>query len=278
MQYGPEHKFAAPALKKRKRFVISIICLILLITLLPVGILKASSGNRVKPPVIIRVDDIQDYAFKDAQLFMLSLSITSRIPLSLAVIPGEFGEDEEIVETTKLAVAAGSEVAIHGWTHEDFSALPSENQTELLLKSKTRIKEILNLDSHIFIPPMYRFNGDTLVSMNTIGLNIISTFTDNLEPYLGPGTKSVPGTIQFSNYEDKTWENKSIESLKEEISGSISKYGFAIIVTHPQEFLTDDKLDRSKTEIYEDLLQEITDHYSSTTLGRLWENPALKMN
>jgi predicted deacetylase len=272
MQYDTEHKFAAPALKKRRRFIISIICLILLITLLPVGILKAASGNRVKPPVIVRVDDIQDYAFRDAQLFMLNLSITSRIPLSLAVIPGVFGEDEEIVTATKLAVAAGSEVDIHGWMHEDFSVLPSENQTELLLKSKTRIKEILDIDSDIFIPPLYHFNGDTLVSMNATGLSVISTFTDNLEPYLGPGTKSLPGTIQLSDYENKTWLLKSIEILKEEISISISKYRFAIIVTHPQEFLIDEKLDRSKTEIYEALLQEITDHYSSTTLGRFGEN------
>jgi len=150
--------------------------------------------------------------------------------------------------------------------------LPSENQTELLLKSKNRIKEILGIDSNIFIPPMYHFNEGTLASMNTTGLEIISTFTDNLEPYRGPGIMSLPGTIQFSNYEEKTWKIKSIELLKEEISESVNKYGFAIIVTHPQEFLTDEKLDLSKTEIYEELLREITDHYSSTTLRRFGEN------
>jgi predicted deacetylase len=262
--------------KRKRRLVISIACLVILICLLPVGILKNTTGNMEKPSIIIRVDDIQDYAFREAQFFLLNHSLANHIPLSLAVITGEFGEDKEIVEMTKLASAAGSEVTVHGWKHENFTDFTPEEQAELLSKSKRRIQEILNLETTIFVPPMFKFNQDTLTVMNTNGYTIFSTFTHNAEPGLISGILSLPGTVQVSDYYGEKWQIKNTATLIEEITASIHIYGFAIIITHPQEFLTDGELDQSKMEMYRELLEELMNQYSFTTMQKLGENLLLK--
>ena len=59
--------------------------------------------NREPPPVVIRVDDIQDFAFKEGQKFLFDEGLQNNIPLSLAVIPGAFGEDQEMVEMLKIS-------------------------------------------------------------------------------------------------------------------------------------------------------------------------------
>jgi peptidoglycan/xylan/chitin deacetylase (PgdA/CDA1 family) len=276
MQQKQEDKVSKPALKSKRRFLISIGCLVILICLLPAGILKNTMGNSNTQPVVIRLDDIQDYAFRDAQLFLLNESIINRIPLSLGVIAGKIGEDEEIVKVTKLAVEHGSDIAVHGWAHEDFALLSPEEQSALLLKSIIRIKEILGLETTVFIPPMYSINEKTLVSMNTTGLRVISTFTDNLTPGPVLGILSLPGTVQISSYIDETWHIKSLEILKEEITASNNKYGFTILVTHPQEYLTGDKTDPLKMELYRGLLKEIKNSYRCTTLKSLAEERYLK--
>lgn len=226
----------------------------------------------VKPPVIIRLDDIQDYAFRDAQLYLLNHSITNSVPLSLAVIAGQFGEDKEIVEKTKLAATMGSEVASHGWKHENFADYSLEEQSALLSKSKQNIEEIFSIETTVFIPPMFKFNADTLTAMSANDYTLISTYTQNAEPGLLSGIISLPGTVQLSTLDGEIWNIKSAASVQEDISASVNKYGFAIIVTHPQEFLTDGKPDPLKTVIYEELLKEIRIKYSLTTLSRLGGN------
>jgi peptidoglycan/xylan/chitin deacetylase (PgdA/CDA1 family) len=269
MQRNPENNVARFYRKRKRRFVISAVCLVIMISLLPAGVFNHTAGNMAKPPVIIRLDDIQDYAFKDAQLFLLDRSINDGLLLSLAVIAGEFGEDREIVEKTKLAVTAGSEVTSHGWNHENFTDFSLEEQSGLLLKSKQIIEEIFNVETTVFVPPMFKFNPDTLTAMSANGYTSISTYTQNAEPGLLSNIISLPGTVQLSDYENAAWHVKSTELLKEEISASVEKYGFAVIVTHPQEFLTDGKLDPLKTVIYEELLKEIQAKYSLTTFTRL---------
>jgi peptidoglycan/xylan/chitin deacetylase (PgdA/CDA1 family) len=255
--------------KRKRRFIISAVCLVILIVILPLGIFKNTSGNMVMQCVAIRVDDIQDYAFRDAQLFLLDTGIDDRIPLSLAVIAGAFGEDKEIVEAAKLAAAAGSEVASHGWEHENFTDFSREEQSDFLVKSKQKIRELFNVEGTVFVPPMFQFNEDTLTAMSGNGYTLISTYTQNAEPGMMSNIISIPGTVQLSTLDGETWNLKSLESLRAEISASIKKYGFAVIVTHPQEFLTDGKLDPLKTAIYYILLKEIKSRYTLTTLSRL---------
>ena len=64
---------------------------------------------------------------------------------------------------------------------------------------------------------------------------------------------------------------KSVDSVKAEIAGSIQKYGFAVLVTHPQEFLENGELSQVNTESYQALLFTLKENYSFKTLERLGE-------
>ena len=105
---------------------------VILLSMMGVGILNNSIEEDETPVLVLRIDDIQDFAFKEAQLFLLQECIANNITPSLAVIAGFFGKDEELVQTVKLVIGSGGNIITHGWKHEDLSTLPVKEQAELL--------------------------------------------------------------------------------------------------------------------------------------------------
>ena len=225
--------------------------------------------TREPPPVVIRVDDIQDFAFKEGQKFLFDEGLQNNIPLSLAVIPGAFGEDQEMVEMLKLVAGGNSEVTVHGWMHENLAAFSYEKQLELLGQSQERMVQVLNHSPTILVPPMFSFNKDTLSAMSETGYGIISSFTNSGKPGIISKVRSVPGTVNLSDYGDNTWTMKDRDSLQTEISGSVNKYGFAVIVTHPQEFMVEEELDPGKVQLFQNLVNFLKEGYTISTLSEL---------
>ncbi|MFC2016611.1 DUF2334 domain-containing protein [Chloroflexota bacterium] len=258
--------------RRTRRIVYFITGLLVLLSLIAITILNIAIVNREPPTIVMRVDDIQDFAFREAQLFLLNESIINQVPLSLAVIPGMFGEDKEIVQTVKLAVGFGSEVAVHGWKHEDLAKLPFEEQAVLLFRSRSRIKEVLDFNTTVLVPPMFSFNEDTMAAMYQEGYNIISTSADFSEPGPISNVISIPATVELSDYSNGTWKMKSSDSVKAEISRSIKKCGFVVIVTHPQEFIADGELNLANADLYRVLLNTLKESYSFKTSEQLSES------
>jgi peptidoglycan/xylan/chitin deacetylase (PgdA/CDA1 family) len=258
--------------KRRKQVTIFVLCLFVMLVSVSVTIITTSCKSAKMPPLVIRVDDIQDFAFREAQLFLLNESMISKVPLSLAVIAGVFGDDGNIVPTVKLALNSGSEVTVHGWEHENIAQLPLSEQETLLSRSMSRIKTILDLDATVFVPPMYSFNEDTITAMRQTGYNVISSTATLSEPGLISEVTSLPATVELSDFFNDTWNMKSLDIINTEILTSIEKYGFVVIVTHPQEFITDGKLNQVNTEMFRTLLITLKKDYSFETLQTLAEN------
>jgi peptidoglycan/xylan/chitin deacetylase (PgdA/CDA1 family) len=248
---------------------IFIVTLFVFLSTIPIVIIRTSIENKNLPTLVIRIDDIQDFAFREAQLFLLNNSINNHVPLSLAIITGMFGGDSEIVQLVKLAVNSGSEVAVHGWEHEDLAKLSFKEQLTLLFQAKNRIKETLDVNTRILVPPMFSFNEATLDAMHEEGYDIISTSKDLHEPGLISGARSLPATVELSDYSNGLWMVKSYDSVKTEILMSVQRYGFAVIVTHPQEFMTDGKLNQATVAFYITLLGNLNGTYSLKTLEGL---------
>ena len=272
MKTSPGSNSQTSVARRKRLTAISIAGLSILLIIIAIVTLKTPIGNREPPTLVIRVDDVQDFAFREAQLFLLNESIINQVPLSLAVIVGMFGEDGGIVQTVKLAVSSGSEVAVHGWKHEDLAKLSFGEQVALLSRSRTQAKEMLDYDVEVLVPPMFSFDEDTLAAMNEEGYNIISTVADYVEPGLMSNVISLPATIELSDFSNGIWNMKSLDSIKAEISRSVQKYGFAVIVTHPQEFINDGELNQVNTELYRALLTTLKEDYSFETLETLGEN------
>jgi predicted deacetylase len=260
----------------RKTLIISFIAgILILLSLIPVVMIRASRANQEPPVVVIRVDDIQDFAFKQAQLFLFDESMTNGVPLSLAVIAGMFGEDREIVQAAKSAVSTGSEITVHGWRHEDLTKLSLEEQATLLSQSRKRIWELLSIDTDVLVPPMYSANDDTIEAMREEGYQIISTSVNISKPASFSGVINLPATVELSDYVNGIWKMKSCGSVSVEILKSIEKYGFAVIITHPQEFITGGELDKVNVESFRTLLGILKNKYSVKTLislSELWSS------
>jgi hypothetical protein len=255
---------------KRKETIIGGAVILILLISTAIFTARASTANREPAPVAIRVDDIQDFAFRDAQLFLLNESLRENVPLTLAVIAGAFGRDQELVQATKNAIGPGCGCAgVHGWQHEDLSQLALEQQMQILSQARSQIQQLLNDDTRILIPPLYNANEDTIAAMHTENYTIISTFTGLAQPKSISSVTNLPATVAMSTYANGTWTMKSAEAIKLEIKQSVKKYGIAVIVTHPQEFLAEGKLNPQSTAIFRDLLQTLRQAYALKTLETL---------
>ena len=254
----------------RKRLIISMVAAALvLISILLVVLIRTSSATHELPAVVVRIDDIQDFAFKDAQLFLLNESRLDQMPVSLAVIPAAFGSDNITVDSVKQSISLGSEIAAHGWKHEDLALLSQSEQSALLWQSKERLKAVLNVDTRILIPPFYSSNRDTLEAMKTQGYSIISTLASLAQPAPDAVLTSIPATVELSIYANGAWQMKSCDTAMSEVMISIRQYGFAVVITHPQEFLVNGKLDPSREQIYRSLVAALKADYGCQTLSHL---------
>jgi peptidoglycan/xylan/chitin deacetylase (PgdA/CDA1 family) len=255
---------------KRKVTIIGGAVILILLALTAILTVRASTANREPAPVAIRVDDIQDFAFREAQLFLLKESQQENVPLTLAVIAGAFGRDQELVQATRKAISPGCGCAgVHGWQHEDLSQLALEQQTLLLSQAQNRIRQLLDYDTRILIPPLYNANEDTIRAMHADNYTIISTFAGLAEPKSISSVTNLPATVAMSTYTNGVWTMKSAEAIKLEMKQSVDQYGLAVIVTHPQEFLAGEKLNPEKTEIFRALLQTLKQDYTLRTLDTL---------
>ena len=237
-------------------------------------IFAALTGGFLRNPqnrfIVMRVDDIQDFAFRDAQLFLLKHSIETNIPLSLAVIAGMFGEDAEILETTRLAVASGCEVGVHGWKHENLANLSIKEQITLLFQAKNRIKELLGIDTRLLIPPMFSFDNNTISAMHEESYAIISTCADLHEPSYVSGIKNIPATVELSTLSNNVWQMKSIDAINAEVEKSFELHEYAVIVTHPQEFMSNGQINQTARESYINLLAKLSKTCQFTTFEGMY--------
>lgn len=252
----------------RKRIAVvlsSLFVLSVLLAALAVGVLRDSPERYI----VLRVDDIQDYAFRDAQLFLLNYSVEADLGMSLGVISGMFGEDQQVLEATRSAVRSGSEVGIHGWNHEDLAVLSVSEQRDILFQAKSRMRQLLGVDATLLIPPMFSFNEDTISAMQDESCNVISTCIDYDEPSFDAEIKNIPATVELSILSGNTWHMKSVNEVMAEVERSFELYGYAAIVTHPQEFFTDGKLNQNAVDSLISLLEKLGGTFHFTTFENI---------
>ena len=253
---------------KRQQYLVIVSVLIVISIALALCNEVTKPKKSPKPPVIVvRIDDIQDYAFKEAQLYLIEYSRVNKIPVSLAIIPKVFGQDREIVEATKQAIKSGSEAVVHGWEHEDLAQLTLDEQKLRLLEAKQSLEKTLDTETTVLVPPMFSYNNNTIEAMETTGYTIVSGLTEfHEEGWASANIQSVPATIELSDYPNQTWQMKSRSVVMKEVEASIEEYGYAMIVTHPQEFMKDDGLNLEFAQEYEQILQNILETFSFNTI------------
>jgi peptidoglycan/xylan/chitin deacetylase (PgdA/CDA1 family) len=211
--------------------------------------------------VVFRLDDVQDSFARDAQLQIMDLFIKKNQPVSLGVIAGHYGDDPHVTHKVMEGVRAGLfEVAIHGWDHVDYSTLGEKEQADTLQRSNEKFAKIFGSPSSVFIAPYNRFNNDTIAAINGLGgsIKVISASTtddrDASMYLLANGTRQqqqqqdakkvpmpyhIPATAAFRDKEDPggAYTVIPVEKILADVDASVAKYGYAVVMMHPQDFL-----------------------------------------
>ncbi len=236
--------------------------------------------------VVFRMDDLQDYWIRTAQITGMNLFLSKHIPLSLAIIMNGIGNDSLIVNKIREGSKAPNalfELAIHGWNHVNYADLSEKEQVDTLKKANDKMLQLFGNKSNIFVTPYGPFNSDTIKAMKNVGIQILSSALVNegrfdgnasisyangfsgsiLRPqYASADTNStsaksmtishaqrpdivyhLPATSLF--YDDENGKppiKTPIAQILLDTKNNIKKYGYSIIVFHPQDFVErDDK-------------------------------------
>jgi hypothetical protein len=206
--------------------------------------------------VVFRLDDIHDNEFRLGQIISMELFSLKNQSLSLALIMDPIGNDSKIMDKVREGVSRGLfELGIHGWNHTDYRNLTQKEQRDSLEMANKKMKLLFGKESKIFIPPEGEFNNDTIGAMNQLGLRIISggmwaeenfdqrksifNATNRVQENdsLHQQIYHLPATVYLKDYDNGKWIKNSIENIVINATNSIDKYGYAIIVIHPQDLL-----------------------------------------
>jgi peptidoglycan/xylan/chitin deacetylase (PgdA/CDA1 family) len=230
--------------------------------------IKLNYNKSSLPPcncVIFRMDDVQDSWIEPAQIAAMNLFMSKNQSLSLGLIMNVIGNDSKIINKVGEGYQKGLfELALHGWNHVDYTKLTEQEQQYSLQKANEKMQKLFGSTSNIFIPPNDPFNNDTLKAMSRLGIQILSSvgYEDrnlNYNIFVANGNVSVhhtwsynnvankssiyhiPGTILFKDYVRGVWVKTPIDKILNAVSANIEKYGYAVVVIHPQDFVKVDE-------------------------------------
>jgi peptidoglycan/xylan/chitin deacetylase (PgdA/CDA1 family) len=220
--------------------------------------------------VVFRMDDIQDNYVDNAQIAAMNLFISKSQPLSLALIMNEIGQDLKITGKVGEGNQIGLfELGIHGWDHVDYTKLSESEQKSTLQMANEKMMKIFGNTSDIFVQPYGYFNNDTIKAMKELEIRILSAadfsennfdkgrsifnYTDSKIEELSNSTENgssskdsqsiyhVPAMVSFKGYENSKPAKVPLDHILSTVDDNIKKYGYSVIVFHPQDFTHTDE-------------------------------------
>jgi peptidoglycan/xylan/chitin deacetylase (PgdA/CDA1 family) len=217
---------------------------------------KLSNSNPVSCNcVAFRLDDVQDDYLTKPQIGVMNVFKERNLSLTVGVIGHDTGKGEKLVSSyMKERIVNGSnktakdaiEIANHSWDHEHFQTLTIDEQSDSIRKTNEKIKNIFGISPTIFIAPYSEFNNDTILALRENNMSYFSADLRDHGPYLAhsnatiyhvPETAETGGCTNCKNdYSNASWYGVSHNKTLSQINGSLSKYGFAVVLMHPDEY------------------------------------------
>jgi peptidoglycan/xylan/chitin deacetylase (PgdA/CDA1 family) len=158
----------------------------------------------------------------------------------------------------------------HGWEHENLSQLTFDEQKVRLLDAKEHLDKLFNTETEILVPPMFGYNNYTIQAMKETGYRIVSGLSEfHNKGWASGEIMSLPATIELSDYSNESWHMKTRSIILNEVENSIETHGYAMIVTHPQEFMKNGDLDPETTTKFGQILQKLSEKFSFTTIDEV---------
>lgn len=188
-----------------------------------------------------RLDDIQDFFTREAQIDLIKIFLEEDVPLTTAVIGGSLRDDVDLIQFLKAAASAGIEMANHGWVHSDHTMLTADEQRRSIVRTNGLIRTLFGVEATTFIPPENPFNDQTLSIMREVGMTHISGsifLKPDAPPYPLKNADTIfhfPQTAFVGDVDTPTgvWRVVPREQILTMIRYSVGQHGFAVVVMHP---------------------------------------------
>ena len=238
-------------MKKSTVIILLSILVLIIISIIYISINKKQcefSQNEIgERNVILRVDDIQAHAWFDSQKIIIEDADKRDIPLVLGVIPFNLKDDKRIWKLLNNK-KCHMEIALHGYAHSDgeFANLNYEEAYNKIIKGLNILNKIQK-EIITFLPPQDLYSDNTKKALNDLRFNFISARNQNHNDYGYTQTMYDWDEHKLNDY------NKVIGSCNKTLEDS----NLCIIVIHPQDFVTEGKLDKEKYENYLGLLDNL---------------------
>ena len=176
--------------------------------------------------IILRLDDIQAFAWKEIQISMINDALKRDKTLSLGVIPLNLLDDKELSNLLKKN-KCNLEIILHGYDHsyEEFSNL-NYSQADKKIKDGIKILNEIELNITTFIPPNNIFSNKTKDALINNNFKIISA-----------GYWNSKYGFNVSTY---NWEEKKLNDYKDVLKNcekDLDNNKTCIIMMHPQDYL-----------------------------------------
>jgi len=193
--------------------------------------------------VAFRFDDVQDYWLNNVQIQLMNTFVEKETPLTVGIIADAFGNDLKMLNFIKEQKNDKNfEIASRGVGNAPFTEFSKEEQDDKLKQSVQRIEDSLSVTPKTFIPPQNRFNEDTKQVLVDNGFTHISSSLLNGDspPFHLKDEKLYRfpqiSTTGIFDPENNVYVGISHEATLSQALEGLEKYGFAVIVSHPQEF------------------------------------------
>ena len=293
--------------------VLSIVSLILFQILSSIFLQATAAGSDPRAScncVVFRMDDVQDYFVGVAQVAAMNIFVSKGQPLALGLIMNYTGNDSSIINKVSEGYKKGQfELGLHGWDHVDYTKMSEDEQRISLLNANEKMQRLFGNKSDVFISPYGYFNNNTLEAMNELGIRLLSSIISseikfdkgksvfNYSAEINKGLDDafgkinndisfnhslpfhVPSMISYKDYENGRPIKNPISSIIDGVEENVEKYGYSVIVFHPQDFayadvngriVDDDSLNATEINEFSQLIDKIlSKNMRITTLSEI---------
>ena len=204
------------------------------------------------PCIVFRLDDVQESFLSDVQTKIIDEFQKKNASLTIGVIGYDFHIDTKLTSHLKDNLAPGHatiEVANHGWKHENFASLSLSQQVSLINKTNQELLKTFGKKPSVFITPYNMYDNDTLKALKQTKMKLISSGIWQEDKFVTAKGKIVENKDSLGLYHipsmtdfqivigsEAYWINIPEDKIIASIDSHISKYGYDVVLLHPQNF------------------------------------------
>ena len=198
-----------------------------------------------KAPVVLRMDDLQDYWITDCQAAFIEAVRSRGLKASVFGIAVSFGYDPNIMTPLLAAMHSGNiELGNHGWDAQiRWDDMTDREAYDTLFKSQWKLFNVSGVWPSSLVPHQNGWDSALIKAMEKMNLRIMSSGLDedscrgtdclNTRPIAHAPWGATSGT----GY-DGSWGASELSAAQviADVDAQIAAQGYSVIMTHPQDW------------------------------------------